>query len=165
MQSATGQYSTHAGEPAHPVQHSLMTARMCGLRLRCVVVPVDFGSYFTTDPALNSSMLGAPYAIKILHEWAAVSYSCRHRTCCQSGRFETFLKCFLFAGGIFYWLPGGARIGYPAVAPSSRNFAAERFASSVPGYWRTTVRSSRIAAAFCARSAMATSFRLMAAAA
>src|SRR6266478_10107223 len=111
MQSATGQYSTHAGDPAHPVQHSLMMARMCGLRLRCVVVPVDFGSYFTTDPALNSSMLGAPYAIKILHEWAAVSYSCRHRTCCQSGRFETFLKCFLFAGGTFYWLPGGAGIG------------------------------------------------------
>src|SRR5467141_3312749 len=86
MQSATGQYSTHAGDPAHPVQHSLMTARMCGLRLRCVVVPVDLGSYLTTDPSLNSSMLGAPYAIKILHEWAAVSYSCRHRTCCQSGR-------------------------------------------------------------------------------
>src|SRR5579863_6302002 len=28
MQSATGQYSTQAGEPAHPVQHSLITARM-----------------------------------------------------------------------------------------------------------------------------------------
>jgi len=64
MQSATGQYSTHAGDPAHPVQHSLITARMCGLRLRCVVVPVDFGSYLTTVPCLNSSMLGAPYATK-----------------------------------------------------------------------------------------------------
>src|SRR2546422_10498098 len=48
MQSSTGQYSTHAGEPAHPVQHSLITARMCGLRLRLVVVPVDFGSRLTT---------------------------------------------------------------------------------------------------------------------
>src|ERR1700720_1351679 len=66
MQSATGQYSTHAGDPAQPVQHSLITARMCGLRLRCVVVPVDFGSYLTTLPSLNSSMLGAPYATKNL---------------------------------------------------------------------------------------------------
>src|SRR6267142_5039649 len=68
MQSATGQYSTHAGDPAQPVQHSLITATMCGLRLRCVVVPVDFGSYLTTVPSLNSSMLGAPYATKNLPE-------------------------------------------------------------------------------------------------
>src|SRR5258708_27749951 len=68
MQSATGQYSTHAGDPAQPVQHSLITATMCGLRLRCVVVPVDFGSYLTTVPSLNSSMLGAPYATKKLPE-------------------------------------------------------------------------------------------------
>src|SRR6202035_1182778 len=68
MQSATGQYSTHAGEPAQPVQHSLITARICGLRLRCVVVPVDLGSYLTTLPSLNSSMLGAPYATKNLPE-------------------------------------------------------------------------------------------------
>src|SRR5712691_10510308 len=88
MQSATGQYSTHAGDPAHPVQHSLITARMCGLRLRCVVVPVDFGSYLTTDPALNSSMSGAPYDTMVLHQSIATIYfySCRHHTACQSGR-------------------------------------------------------------------------------
>src|SRR6267378_1563591 len=85
MQSATGQYSTHAGDPAHPVQHSLITARMCGLRLRCVVVPVDIGAYLTTVPALNSSMLGAPYDTRILHESFARIYSCRQRTSCQSG--------------------------------------------------------------------------------
>jgi hypothetical protein len=51
MQSATGQYSTQAGEPAHPVQHSLMTARICGLRFLCVVVPVEMGAYLTTVPA------------------------------------------------------------------------------------------------------------------
>jgi len=45
------------GDPEQPVQDSLMTARMCGLRLRCVVVPVEIGSYLTTVPALNSSML------------------------------------------------------------------------------------------------------------
>src|SRR5712691_8057849 len=86
MQSATGQYSTHAGDPAHPVQHSLITARMCGLRLRCVVVPVDFGSYLTTDPSLNSSMLGAPYDTRILHHSIATIYfySCRHHRSCQS---------------------------------------------------------------------------------
>src|SRR5260370_14875186 len=88
MQSLTGQYSTHAGDPAHPVQHSLMTARMCGLRLRCVVVPVDFGSYLTTDPSLNSSMLGAPYDTRILHHSIATIYfySCRHHRSCQSAR-------------------------------------------------------------------------------
>src|SRR6202049_3361416 len=51
MQSATGQYSTQAGEPAHPVQHSLMTARMWGLRFLWVVVPVEMGAYLTTVPA------------------------------------------------------------------------------------------------------------------
>src|ERR1700692_2163437 len=51
MQSATGQYSTQAGEPAQPVQHSLITARMWGLRLRWVVVPVEMGAYLTTVPA------------------------------------------------------------------------------------------------------------------
>ncbi len=44
MQSATGQYSTQAGEPEHPVQHSLITARMWGFLFRCVVVPVEIGA-------------------------------------------------------------------------------------------------------------------------
>jgi hypothetical protein len=51
MQFATGQYSTQAGEPEHPVQHSLITAKICGLRLRCVVVPVEMGACLTTVPA------------------------------------------------------------------------------------------------------------------
>src|ERR1041385_8333220 len=45
MQSSTGQYSTHAGDPEQPVQLSLITAKMCGLRFRLVVVPSDVGSY------------------------------------------------------------------------------------------------------------------------
>src|SRR5579864_2273663 len=49
MQSATGQYSTHAGEPAHPVQHSVMTASSLGFFLRGVVSPVDLGSNFISS--------------------------------------------------------------------------------------------------------------------
>src|ERR1700675_4606197 len=50
MQSATGQYSTHAGEPAQPVQHSVMTASSLGFFLRGVSIPSDFGSDFTASP-------------------------------------------------------------------------------------------------------------------
>src|SRR6185295_9568194 len=49
MQSSTGQYSTQAGEPAQPVQHSVMTASSLGFFLRAVSRPFDLGS------CLNSS--------------------------------------------------------------------------------------------------------------
>src|SRR5450432_4876013 len=49
MQSSTGQYSTHAGEPAQPVQHSVITASSLGFFLRAVSRPLDLGS------CLNSS--------------------------------------------------------------------------------------------------------------
>src|ERR1700694_1169962 len=49
MQSSTGQYSTHAGEPAQPVQHSVITANSLGFFLRGVSRPLDLGS------CLNSS--------------------------------------------------------------------------------------------------------------
>src|ERR1039457_2847595 len=48
MQSATGQYGTQAGEPAQPVQHSVMTAISLGRFLRGVAIPSDFGSILTT---------------------------------------------------------------------------------------------------------------------
>ena len=48
MQSATGQYGTHAGEPAQPVQHSVMTASSFGFFFRGVVIPSDFGSLLYT---------------------------------------------------------------------------------------------------------------------
>src|SRR5436305_12274491 len=48
MQSATGQYGTHAGDPAHPVQHSVMTASSFGFFFRGVAIPSDFGSILTT---------------------------------------------------------------------------------------------------------------------
>src|SRR5260370_4145985 len=53
MQSATGQYGTHAGEPAQPVQHSVMTANSLGFFLRGVVMPSDLGSLFTTVAVIN----------------------------------------------------------------------------------------------------------------
>src|SRR5258707_2845062 len=46
MQSSTGQYSTQAGDPAQPVQHSVMTARSFGVFLRAVVIPFERGSNF-----------------------------------------------------------------------------------------------------------------------
>jgi hypothetical protein len=51
MQSATGQYGTHAGEPAQPVQHSVMMASSLGRFLRGVAMPSDLGSSLTTATA------------------------------------------------------------------------------------------------------------------
>src|SRR6202051_3729046 len=44
MQSSTGQYSTQAGDPAQPVQHSVMTASSFGFFFRGVRSPLDLGS-------------------------------------------------------------------------------------------------------------------------
>src|SRR5579862_5298317 len=74
MQSSTGQYSTHAGEPEQPVQFSLITARMCGFRLRLLVWPLDFGAYLTTSPPTYSSMLGLVYATLCLSPGAVRFY-------------------------------------------------------------------------------------------
>jgi hypothetical protein len=51
MQSITGQYGTQAGEPAQPVQHSVITANSLGFFLRGVSIPSDLGSDLTTSPA------------------------------------------------------------------------------------------------------------------
>src|SRR6476660_9054847 len=48
MQSPTGQYGTQAGDPAQPVQHSVMTASSFGFFFRGVMIPSDFGSLLTT---------------------------------------------------------------------------------------------------------------------
>src|SRR5580692_381928 len=58
MQSSTGQYSTHAGEPA---QHSVITASSFGFFLRGVVKPLDFGSHFISSGTIPTA-LGAPGA-------------------------------------------------------------------------------------------------------
>src|SRR5438067_4402034 len=55
MQSSTGQYSTQAGEPAQPVQHSVMTANSLGFFLRGVVSPLDFGSCLSSSGTLPTA--------------------------------------------------------------------------------------------------------------
>src|SRR5580704_14263940 len=59
MQSSTGQYSTHAGDPAQPVQHSVITASSFGFFFRGVMMPLERGSCFnsagTIPPAFPTS--------------------------------------------------------------------------------------------------------------
>src|SRR5450432_1322939 len=57
MQSATGQYSTQAGEPAHPVQHSVMTASSFGFFLRGVTSPMDFGSNLSSSGTIPTALV------------------------------------------------------------------------------------------------------------
>src|SRR6266446_10001966 len=62
MQSSTGQYSTQAGDPAQPVQHSVITASSFGFFLRAVVIPLERGSCFCssgTIPAVFATSLSA----------------------------------------------------------------------------------------------------------
>src|ERR1039457_7292431 len=57
MQSSTGQYSTHAGEPAHPVQHSVITANSLGFFLRGVARPLDFGSNLSSSGTIPTALV------------------------------------------------------------------------------------------------------------
>src|ERR1700730_7461455 len=61
MQSSTGQYSTQAGDPAHPVQHSVMTASSFGFFFRAVASPFDFGSNLSSSGTIPTALL-APVA-------------------------------------------------------------------------------------------------------
>src|SRR5215469_7410721 len=62
MQSSTGQYSTQAGEPAHPVQHSVMTASSLGFFLRGVARPLDFGSNLSSSGTMPTAFVVPPDA-------------------------------------------------------------------------------------------------------
>src|SRR5271170_7044082 len=70
MQSSTGQYSTQAGEPAHPVQHSVMTASSFGFFLRGVARPLDFGSNLSSSGTIPTALvaLGAGGMARIIPE-------------------------------------------------------------------------------------------------
>src|SRR4051812_38871364 len=57
MQSSTGQYSTQAGEPAQPVQHSVITASSFGFFLRGVARPLDFGSNFNSSGTIPTALV------------------------------------------------------------------------------------------------------------
>src|SRR5579864_8146701 len=56
MQSSTGQYSTHAGDPAHPVQHSVMTANSFGFFFRGVARPLDLGSNLSSSGTIPAAV-------------------------------------------------------------------------------------------------------------
>src|SRR5438552_17892569 len=60
MQSSTGQYSTQAGDPAQPVQHSVITANSFGFFLRGVVRPLDFGSCSSPFGTLTIAPVAVP---------------------------------------------------------------------------------------------------------
>src|SRR6266568_8574289 len=57
MQSSTGQYSTQAGEPAHPVQHSVITASSFGFFFRGVARPLDFGSNLSSSGTIPTALV------------------------------------------------------------------------------------------------------------
>jgi hypothetical protein len=51
-----GQYSMHAGEPAHPVQQSVVMASMRGFFLRVALPsPTDMGRLFSTISIIQCS--------------------------------------------------------------------------------------------------------------
>src|SRR5258708_23169176 len=56
MQSSTGQYSTQAGDPAQPVQHSVITASSLGFFLRAVEIPFERGSCFSSSGTIPGAL-------------------------------------------------------------------------------------------------------------
>src|SRR6266849_4188750 len=56
MQSSTGQYSTQAGDPAQPVQHSVITASSFGFFLRAVEIPLERGSCFSSSGTIPGAL-------------------------------------------------------------------------------------------------------------
>src|SRR6266704_2946788 len=63
IQSSTGQYSTQAGEPAQPVQHSVMTASSFGFFLRGVEIPFERGSCFSSSGTIPGALTSVGGAI------------------------------------------------------------------------------------------------------
>src|SRR5438128_6483512 len=55
MQSSTGQYSTQAGEPAQPVQHSVITANSFGFFFRGVFSPLERGSCLSSSGTIPTA--------------------------------------------------------------------------------------------------------------
>src|SRR5512135_2487740 len=74
MQSSMGQYSTQAGEPAQPVQHSVITASSRGFFLRGVRMPLERGSCFSSSGTRPGALTGAADWVAITRDytWAVV---------------------------------------------------------------------------------------------
>lgn len=67
MQSSTGQYSTQAGDPAQPVQHSVMTASSLGFFLRAVAMPLERGSCFNSSGTMPGALTSGWGAMRELY--------------------------------------------------------------------------------------------------
>src|ERR1700689_5080570 len=65
MQSSTGQYSTQAGEPAQPVQHSVITANSFGFFLRTVSIPLERGSNLNSSGTIPTALASAAMGVII----------------------------------------------------------------------------------------------------
>src|SRR5438309_8835847 len=65
MQSSTGQYSTQAGDPAQPVQHSVITANSLGFFLRTVSMPLERGSNFISSGTMPGALVVVPGSVAI----------------------------------------------------------------------------------------------------
>src|SRR6516164_3433449 len=79
MQSSTGQYSTHAGDPAHPVQHSVITANSLGFFFRGVASPLDFGSNLSSSGTIPTALAAPPDAAGMMRGIIAQNRSRRTR--------------------------------------------------------------------------------------
>src|SRR5437868_13213005 len=55
IQSSTGQYSTQAGDPAQPVQHSVITASSLGFFFRGVFSPLERGSCLSSSGTIPTA--------------------------------------------------------------------------------------------------------------
>src|ERR1700757_2953794 len=113
MQSSTGQYSTHAGDPAQPVQHSVMTASSFGFFLRAVAIPLERGSCFCSSGTIPGAFaasrsaamrFGHPlsrnhFVTHVLHTTSPFSrlafargFACVHLTRVQGKRVPIFAR-------------------------------------------------------------------------
>src|SRR6202022_3780218 len=102
MQSSTGQYSTQAGDPAQPVQHSVITASSFGFFLRGVVSPLERGSCFSSSGTIPGAFVtSGTLAIEVdyIVGWgfckvpsgAVLRHGCSQRSPSNVG--EAFSRC------------------------------------------------------------------------
>src|SRR5579871_472344 len=79
MQSSIGQYSTHAGDPAQPVQPSVMTAISLGAFFGLSLRPTDFGRAFSGSTKGSTTVVAIDslqYNGIVRHNQTGTLYSC-----------------------------------------------------------------------------------------
>src|SRR5438477_4170266 len=91
MQSSTGQYSTQAGEPAQPVQHSVMTASSLGFFLRAVAIPLERGSCFSSSGTIPGAFATSG-ALAICRDFTLSVKPLPARFCGQSASRPVFTR-------------------------------------------------------------------------